>query len=338
VTGVRAMIVEADEADLRLDRWFKRHFPALGHAHLSRLLRTGQIRVDGGRVKASHRLSVGSAVRVPPLGEPAAVPETPASRKAPPPAATALDEARSWVIHRDDSIIVINKPAGLAAQGGSEVTHHLDALLDGLRFGAPERPKLVHRLDRDTSGVMVLARSAAVARRLAEAFKEREPRKVYWALVAGVPQPYSGKIDAAIAKRPGGGGEKMALVEPGEGGQRATTYYRLIDSAGKRVAWLALYPKTGRTHQLRVHCAEVLHTPIVGDGKYGGAAAYLPLEGIARRVHLHAAAIELPDPADKTGRRVLRFTAPPPEHMVTSFKLLGFDLRLERDPFAEAPP
>ena len=338
MTAVRAMIVGADEADLRLDRWFKRHFPTLGHAHLSRLLRTGQIRVDGGRVKASHRLSVGSAIRVPPLGEPANGPEVAAVKKAPPtPPDAAFDEARSWVIHRDDSIIVINKPAGLAVQGGSEVTHHLDALLDGLRFGAAERPKLVHRLDRDTSGVMVLARSAAVARRLTEAFREREPRKVYWALVVGVPQPYSGKIDAPIAKRPGGGGEKMALVELSEGGQRATTYYRMIDSAGKRVAWLALYPKTGRTHQLRVHCAEVLQTPILGDGKYGGAAAYLPLEGIARRVHLHSAAIELPDPADKTGRRVLRFTAPLPEHMASTFKLLGFDLRIERDPFAEAP-
>lgn len=339
MTQVRSLIVGADEADLRLDRWFKRHFPTVGHAHLSRLLRTGQIRVDGGRAKASLRLAAGSAIRVPPLGDgPAPTTEAPPPKKKTPEASPeALDEARGWVIHRDASIIVINKPPGLAVQGGSDVTHHLDALLDGLRFGATERPRLVHRLDRDTSGVMVLARSAAAARRLAEAFREREPRKVYFALVVGVPQPYSGKIDAPMAKRAGGAGEKMALVATAAGGQRAVTYYRLIESAGRRVAWLALYPKTGRTHQLRVHCAEALGTPILGDGKYGGAAAHLPLEGIERRVHLHAAAIEIPDPADASGRRVLRFTAPPPPHMKSAFKLLGFDLSQLPDPFAEAP-
>jgi 23S rRNA pseudouridine955/2504/2580 synthase len=339
MSAVRSIVVAPEDADLRLDRWFKRHFPELGHARLSRLLRTGQIRVDGGRAKAGLRLAAGNAIRIPPLGEaPRGGNAAPAARRErPAPAPAELEEARRWLIYRDDAILVLDKPAGLAVQGGSAVARHLDALLDGLRFGAAERPRLVHRLDRDTSGVLVLARSSAAARRLAELFRGREARKVYWALLAGLPQPYSGRIDAPLGKRAGAGGEKVAVSGPGEVGRRAVTYYRLIEAAGRRVSWLALYPETGRTHQLRVHCAAVLRTPILGDGKYGGASAFPALEGIERRLHLHAVAIELPDPSDPAGRRRLRFVAPPPRHFVRTCRLLGFDLAAGRDPLADAP-
>lgn len=338
MSAVQTVEVMPDEADLRLDRWFKRRFPGLSHARLSKLLRTGQIRVDGGRAKASLRLAAGNTVRVPPLGDEPAARSAPQKRPAYTPSEQQFETARRWVIHRDDAIIALNKPPGLAVQGGSEVEEHLDALLDGLRFGAPERPRLVHRLDRDTSGVIVLARSAEAARRLTEAFRQRAPRKVYWALVIGVPHPLSGRIDAALAKRPGAGGEKMRVAGKGDDGQGATTFYRVIDSAPPRAAWLALMPKTGRTHQLRVHCAEVLGTPIAGDGKYGGVAAFLPLEGVEKRLHLHARALELPDLKDPSGRRVLRLVAELQPHMTKSFKLLGFDLNLARDPFAALEP
>ncbi len=337
MSGVSSIEVKSEDADLRLDRWFKRHYPGLTHARLSKLLRTGQIRVDGGRAKASLRLASGSTVRVPPLGDEQAAP---AVRKSPTYVASeqALEAARRWIIYRDDSIIVLNKPAGLPVQGGSEVEEHLDALLDGLRFGAPERPRLVHRLDRDTSGVIVLARSSAAARKLTEAFRQRAPRKVYWALVVGVPHPLSGRIDAKLAKRPSSAVEKMRVATKGDDGQGATTFYRVIDSAPPRAAWLALMPKTGRTHQLRVHCAEVLGTPIAGDGKYGGATAFLPLDGMEKRLHLHARALEIPDPSDSSARRDLRFVADLPPHLSKAFKLLGLDLNLARDPFTALEP
>lgn len=337
MSGVSTIEVKPDEANLRLDRWFKRHYPGLTHTRLSKLLRTGQIRVDGRRAKASLKLNAGSSVRLPPLGD-EKIAQAPRKLATYMPSEQEYEAARRWVIHRDDSIIALNKPAGLAVQGGSEIEAHLDALLDGLRFGAPERPRLVHRLDRDTSGVIVLARSATVARRLTEAFRQRAPRKVYWALVIGVPHPLSGRIDAALTKRPSPGGEKMAVGGKGDDSQSATTFYRVIDVAAPRAAWLALMPKTGRTHQLRVHCAEVLGTPIAGDGKYGGGAAFLPLEGMEKRLHLHARALELPDPSDSPGRRLLHFVADMPPHLAKVFKLLGFDLNLAHDPFATLEP
>ncbi|MGD9535957.1 MAG: RluA family pseudouridine synthase [Alphaproteobacteria bacterium] len=338
MSAVHNIEVTADEAELRLDRWFKRRYPGLSHGHLSKLLRTGQVRVDGARAKASLRLVAGNTVRVPPLDMTGDAASKPPVRQVPVASEQELEAARRWVIHRDEHILALNKPPGLAVQGGSEVAHHLDALLDGLRFGAPERPRLVHRLDRDTSGVIVLARSAQAARRLAEAFKRRAPRKVYWALVAGVPTPLSGKIDAAVGKRMGRGGEKMTVIGDAEDGQHAVTFYRVLDSAAKRVAWLALMPRTGRTHQLRVHCAEVLGTPILGDGKYGGTAAFLPFEGIEKRLHLHARALELPDLCDASGRRTLRLVAELPPHMAKALKLLGFDAGAAGDPFAALEP
>ncbi len=328
--GVRLLEVGEDEADIRLDRWFKRHFPGLGHGRLEKLLRTGQVRVDGRRAKASHRVSAGCSIRVPPL-EDSAAHARPRRRPSPPQA--ELDAARDWVLYRDDLVIAINKPPGLAVQGGSGVHRHLDGLLDGLRFDAAERPRLVHRLDRDTSGVMLLARTATAARRLSAAFRGKSVRKVYWGLVVGVPRPARGRIDAPLVKRLGAGGEKT--VTDADGGKSAVTYYRVMETAARQVSRLALWPLTGRTHQLRVHCAEVLGRPIVGDGKYGGAPAFLAADGLAKRPHLHAHSIVMPHPGDASGRHLLQVTAPLPPHMREAWKIFGFDANDESDPFAE---
>ncbi|MDD3444519.1 MAG: RluA family pseudouridine synthase [Zavarzinia sp.] len=329
--------VEAADTDMRLDRWFKRHYPDLGHGRLEKLLRTGQVRVNGGRVKASDRLSTGDEVRVPPLGE---VPESkPSGPKPAGPApltgktAEIAESLKKAIIHKDDRVIVVNKPPGLAVQGGSGLSDaHLDAALDGLRFGADERPKLVHRLDKDTSGVLVLARDRAAAAALAKAFKARDAKKTYWALVAGLPKPSRGKINVALAKEGPAGHEKMrAITDPDadDEAKRAVTYYTVVEQAGGRVAWLALRPLTGRTHQLRAHAA-FLGTPIVGDGKYGGAEAFLT-GGVSRKLHLHARSLDIAHP---DGGR-LRVEAALPGHMAESFRLLGFDATAGDDVFAE---
>ncbi len=304
---VRTVTVAADEAGLRLDRWFRRRFPEVVHTRLQKWLRTGQVRVDGGRVKAGARLEAGQRVRIPPMA--AAAPPMAKAR------VTAVTPDVT-VLHRDDHVLVIDKPAGLAVQGGTGTRRHLDAMLDGLRFGADDRPRLVHRLDKDTSGVLVLARSAAAAARLAAAFRSKEARKLYWALVAGLPRPADGRIDLPLAKVPGRHGERMAGTDAG---RRAVTDYLTVDSAGRRAAWLALEPLTGRTHQLRAHCAAA-GFPIVGDGKYGGRQAFI--DGVtARRLHLHARAIRIPHPAGG----VLEVSAPLPEHMRATWRFLGFD-------------
>jgi 23S rRNA pseudouridine955/2504/2580 synthase len=311
------------DGTLRLDRWFRRHYPDLAHGRLEKLLRTGQIRVDGKRVRAGERVSPGQAIRVPPLAEPSPDTGRPAPRARP------QDEAslRDAVIHRDEFAIVINKPAGLAVQGGSGTIRHVDGLLDGLRFGNDERPRLVHRLDKDTSGVLLIARTAVAAAFFTRAFRDKTTRKIYWAIVAGLPTPLRGRIDLALAKRPGAGGERVRADR--DEGKDAVTYYRVIDAAGDRASWLALLPVTGRTHQLRAHCAAI-GTPILGDGKYGGAAAYLPGGGAAHRLHLHARSLEVPLP--KGGS--LRVSAPLPPHMQLMWEFLGFDADAP-DPFAE---
>ncbi len=323
MTGVRTLTVAAEEADLRLDRWFKRHFPALGHGRLEKLLRTGQVRVDGARAKASDRLGAGQNVRVPPLPEAEPAGHPPRRAGVPEEALTAL---RKSVLYRDDDMLVIDKPPGLATQGGSGVDLHLDMMLDALRFEAKERPRLVHRLDKDTSGVLVLARSAKAAADLAEAFRKRTTLKVYWALTVKVPSPRDGRIDLALSKEGPAGGEKMR--PDAEAGLRAVTDYMVVETAGKRAAWLALRPVTGRTHQLRAHCAAI-GTPIVGDGKYGGADAFLT-GSISRKLHLHARGIAMP----KGRGRTVKVLAPLPRHMAQSFDLLGFDPERVGDCFA----
>ena len=327
MTGVQSLTVSADEGDLRLDRWFKRRFPGLGHGRLEKLLRTGQVRVDGKRAKASLRLAAGQIVRVPP-GADAPVPET-RQRRAPQVSAADAALVRSFVIHRDADVIALNKPPGLAVQGGTGTHRHLDGMLDALRFEAEERPRLVHRLDRDTSGVLLLGRSAKAAAKLAAAFRGKTARKLYWALVAGTVRPPQGKIDLALAKEAGPAGERMARDD--EAGQRAITLYATVDTAADRATWLVMWPLTGRTHQLRVHAAEGLGVPIVGDGKYGAQAAFLT-GSVSRKLHLHARSIVLPHPS---GQGELRVTASLPEHMAETWALFGFDAESDIDPFPE---
>jgi 23S rRNA pseudouridine955/2504/2580 synthase len=310
--------VAEDEAETRLDRWFRRHFPRLTQGALQRMLRTGQVRVNGKRADAGTRLEPGQEVRVPPL------PAGPAPSGGEGRRLSAADEGAARdlaarIIHRDDDVLVLDKPHGLAVQGGPGIARSVDGLLDGLRFGAEERPRLVHRLDRDTSGVLVLARGAAAAARLAAAFRGRDVEKTYWALVVGRPEAPEGRIDLALAKLGGPRGERARAVDDPAEGARAITDFRTLDAVKGRVTWLELRPLTGRTHQLRVHCAEALGCPVLGDGKYGGAEAHL--EGLPNKLHLHARALRLPHPAGGT----LEVAAPPSPHMRESFAFFGFE-------------
>ncbi|WP_133364777.1 RluA family pseudouridine synthase [Qipengyuania sediminis] len=310
---VRLFTVGEDDAGARLDRWFKRHLPQIGFATISRWARTGQIRVDGKRAKPEDRVEPGQQIRVPPGGE-ADGPGAPARR-------TLSDAdraaARAMVIAETPSAIVLNKPPGLATQGGTKTTRHVDGLLEAFTDGDAPRPRLVHRLDKDTSGVLLIARTAGSAGFFAKRFAGRAARKVYWALVVGVPEVREGTIDAALAKQPGSGGEKMHVDH--EGGQPARTRYRVVDKAGDKAAWLELEPLTGRTHQLRVHCAAMGH-PIVGDGKYGGPDAFLT-GSISRKMHLHARRLVIDEPG---GGRIDAL-ADLPEHFAVSMAQLGFD-------------
>lgn len=314
---VQTLTVTPSDDDLRLDRWFKKHFPEISHGRLQKWLRTGQVRLDGGRAKSGSRVKQGQLVRVPPLGDA----KRDARPKKPAPAVDAgrADDLRSRVIYTDDDVLIIDKPAGLSVQGGSGVSEHLDGYLDELRFGVGERPRLVHRLDKDTSGVLVLARHAKAARWLTAAFRQRDTRKLYWSVVAGVPEMPSGMIDAPLEKRHVGAGEKMVVVERGAG-QTAKTGYRIVAQAGNVAAWLAMEPLTGRTHQLRVHAAEVLGTPILGDGKYGGAAAFIDTGADTEGLHLHARGLIIRKP----NGMLIEAYAEPPKHVLTTLRYFGF--------------
>ena len=318
--AVRQFTVEADDDGVRLDRWFKRHLPLIGFAMVSRWARTGQIRVDGKRAGVDDRLAAGQVLRVPPGG-------TAPERKGPLPRGALTEEqvrqAEAMVITQDRAAIVLNKPPGLATQGGTGMREHVDGLLDAFlpfddaRTGS--RPRLVHRLDKDTSGVLLIARTAGSAAFFSKRFSGRSARKIYWALVTGVPAIEDGFIDLPLAKQPGTGGEKMMVDESGEG-QTARTRYRVIDHAGNRAAWVELQPQTGRTHQLRVHMAAIGH-PIVGDGKYGGPDAFLS-GSISRKMHLHARRLIIEHP-DGTPLDVV---ADLPTHFAASLEQLGFDV------------
>ncbi|MGH6914068.1 MAG: RluA family pseudouridine synthase, partial [Geminicoccales bacterium] len=311
MSSVELRAVAADEAELRLDRWFRRHFPALGHGRLQKLLRTGQIRLDGQRVEANARLALGQTIRVPPqavLGGQDRATFPPARRS--PADALRLEE---MILFQDETLVVLNKPSGLAVQGGTGTSRHLDGMLAAWR--PKERPRLVHRLDRDTSGLLVVARTASAAAELTRAFRRHQVDKLYWALVVGRPTVGRGIVDRPLAKQPGSRGER---VGPDEEGRAARTAYRVVARAGKVASWLALRPLTGRTHQLRAHCA-LLGTPIVGDFKYGGAAARLA--GAPKGLMLHARELRLAHP--KGGR--LAFTAPLSPEIEAGFAWLGFE-------------
>ena len=330
--AVAARVVTDDEADIRLDRWFRRHYPALTQGAIQKLCRTGQVRVDGHRAEAATRLAPGQSVRIPPL--PSA--PTKSGPTKPSPAATfdpdAARDLQRLVIYRDDSVLVVNKPHGLPVQGGPGISRHLDGMLDALRFGSADRPRLVHRLDRDTSGVLLLARTPGTAAKLAAAFRTRAVEKTYWAVVARRPLVPEGRIDLPLRRIGGARGERTEIAERDDKeGARAITDYRTLDHAGQKLAWLELRPLTGRTHQLRVHCVAI-GAPILGDVKYArpdqNNAFSATVEGLSNDLHLHARGLLLPHPAGGT----LLVEADLPTHMKQTFRTLGFHA-----PAAQAP-
>jgi 23S rRNA pseudouridine955/2504/2580 synthase len=320
MAGVQLKQVDPDEAGMRLDRWFKAHFPGLGFGQLQKLLRSGQIRVEGGRVKSDTRLQPGQTVRVPPLGvdEKGAAPLTARTMRH----RDDGDVLRQMLLHEDAKVLVFNKPAGLAVQGGSGVTRNVDDMLEAWRNKKGEKPRLVHRLDRDTAGVLVVARTRGAAQALTAAFRERTTKKTYWALVRGVPRNSEGKISTWLVKEATEDGDRMRVARHGEpGADHAVSYYRIIEKAAQNLCWLELEPYTGRTHQLRVHCLHLGH-PIIGDPKYFDADHNWEFPGgMQKRLHLLARHISVPHP---DGGR-LSVTAPLPPHMVQSWNLLGFD-------------
>jgi 23S rRNA pseudouridine955/2504/2580 synthase len=413
MSGIATITVGRDEAGMRLDRWFKSHYPDLAFGRLQKLVRTGQVRVDGGRVKTSTRLEPGQVVRVPPLAAPAGFdaerddedderqgdpqdtgqddqeddrpddrgvePDEdaavfagltgsklarararakalaaagegaakPAGKAAAPKAASGkavvtkygtgragdAETLRAMLLYEDRDVFVFNKPFGLAVQGGSGLTRHIDGMLESLLDAKGQKPRLVHRLDRDTTGVLVVARTRLAATHLTAAFRARSTRKVYWALVKGVPKPNQGRISTFLAKGTGAEGERMRIARHGEDDAvHAVTYYAVVDQAGQQMSWLSLRPVTGRTHQLRAHTAHIGH-PIIGDPKYFEVENWELPGGMQNRLHLHARRITLPHPSG-TGK--LDVSAPLPDHMKQSWNLLGFDAT-QYDPIEEAP-
>jgi 23S rRNA pseudouridine955/2504/2580 synthase len=332
---VRSFAVTDEDDGIRLDRWFRRNLPEISFGQISRWARTGQLRLDGKRATPGDRILAGQSIRVPPQTE--EPPEAPAKKKAPERPKLSDEEiefVRSLVIYEDAAAIVVNKPPGLATQGGTKTNEHLDRLLGGLVPEDAPRPKLVHRLDKDTSGALLVARTPRAAAFFSKSFSSRTARKVYWALVAGVPSIDDGMIDLPLAKQPGTGGEKMHVDEAE--GAPARTRYRVIDQAGNRAAWVELQPHTGRTHQLRVHLLAIGH-PIVGDGKYGGLDAFLT-GSISRKMHLHARRLRIDHP---DGGQI-DVTAELPDHFAASIAQLGLDplladLPLDEVKYSETP-
>jgi 23S rRNA pseudouridine955/2504/2580 synthase len=315
MSGVRLQAVARDEDGMRLDRWFGTHFPQVSFGTLQKMIRTGQVRVDSGRVKTSTRLATGQYVRIPPIEAAVAKAEVKTS-------AADAEFLRDLILYEDDELFVFNKPHGLASQGGSGTKRHMDGLLKSLANKKGEAPRLVHRLDRDTSGCLVVARTRAAAAHFGEVFKTRSARKIYWAIVVGNPRPPQGRISCFLLKQPGkDGAEQMVVVPDGTpDAVHSVTYYSTTDTAGGRFAWVTLKPMTGRTHQLRVHMAE-LGTPILGDPRYFNIENWEPPEGLAQGLHLHARRITLPLRSGK----LLDVSAPLPPHMLETFAALGFD-------------
>jgi 23S rRNA pseudouridine955/2504/2580 synthase len=341
MSGVILVTVSEDEGEQRLDKWFKRRFPHVTQGAVEKLCRTGQVRVDSGRVKASDRVAPGMVVRVPPLPDKEA-PVVLENGKVNVEDARMIQNAVLW---KDEHMIVINKPPGLPSQGGSGLgDRHVDAMADALKFGFKDKPKLVHRLDKDTSGLLMLARTDRVARALSEALRHREARKIYWAVVAGVPNPRKGSIKYGLQKLGGRGeGERMVCIHPAKmaehpDAKRAQTDFFTLWFLGTRLSWMALEPVTGRTHQLRAHMAELGH-PIIGDSKYGPSGTDNPGDGwgvtiggdISRKLHLHARSLTIEHPITK---KIMTFTAPLPDHMARTWKSLDWNEKdVPADPF-----
>jgi 23S rRNA pseudouridine955/2504/2580 synthase len=324
-TDVQIVTVGSDEAGMRIDRFLEAQFPGLAFSHIQRVIRKGELRVEGRRVKPNDRLHAGHTVRIPPLRV-----DTPREDR------TADTETRvflaSITLYEDADLLVLDKPMGLAVQGGSGTPRHLDGMLEALRDARGQKPRLVHRLDKDTSGCLVVAKTRFAAMTLAETFRSRAARKIYWALVAGVPKPAQGRISSFLTKEVSERDSRIRIARHGQpGASHAVTYYAVVDTAAQKLAWLSLKPVTGRTHQLRAHCAQMGH-PIVGDEKYFAKENWELPGGMQNRLHLLARRIVVPHPRGGA----IDVTAPLPAHMAQSWNLLGFDAK-RYDPIEEAP-
>lgn len=327
-TKVQTVAVTADENGMRVDRFLEARFPGLSFSHIQRIIRKGELRVDGRRADSKDRLETGQSVRIPPLKLDA------------PKAGGALSEAaqktrdalKAMTLFEDEDVMVLNKPAGLAVQGGSGTTRHVDQMLEVLRDARGQRPRLVHRLDKETSGCLLVAKTRFAASALAKSFRSRSARKIYWALVAGVPKPKQGRISTYLAKEEMEDDSIMRVAAHGEeGAMHAVTYYAVVETSASKLAWVSLKPVTGRTHQLRAHMAHIEH-PIVGDPKYFSIENWELPGGLQNRLHLLARRIVIPHPRGG----VIDATAPLPPHMLQSWNLLGLDARLF-DPIEDAP-
>lgn len=345
---VQTRKVKPGEEGMRLDRWFKAHFPDLSFGHLQKLLRTGQVRVDGARAKTNTRLDPGMAVRVPPLAKGGKdedngkengkgdAPRAGAMARPPAKMGDAKSDAaflKSITLYEDREVMVLNKPFGLAVQGGSGTTRHIDGMLEALRGKDGQKPRLVHRIDKDTCGILLIAKTRLAAATLAKTFRSRSARKIYWALVAGVPKPRQGRISTYLAKGAGEGGELMRVAKHGEDeASHAVTYYAVVEQAANKLSWISLKPVTGRTHQLRAHTSHIGH-PIVGDPKYFSIENWELPGGMQNRLHLLARRLVIPHPK---GEGVIDVSAPLPQHLLQSWNLLGFDAK-SYDPIVDAP-
>jgi 23S rRNA pseudouridine955/2504/2580 synthase len=324
--GVQTATVTADEGGMRLDRFFEARFPGLSFSHIQRIIRKGEVRVNGKRAQPKDRLQAGQAIRIPPL-----------KLDGPRPTPTTEDGKtraflKSITLHEDDDVLVLNKPMGLSVQGGSGTTRHLDGMLEVMRDKSGQRPRLVHRLDKDTAGCLLVAKTRFAAAALAKTFRSRSARKIYWALVAGVPRPKQGRISTYLAKEEREEESFMRIAKHGEeGASHAITYYAVVETAAQQLAWLSLKPVTGRTHQLRAHMVHIDH-PIVGDPKYFSWENWQLPGGMQNKLHLLARRIAVPHPRGG----IIDMTAPLPPHMQQSWNLLGFDAK-RYDPIVEAP-
>lgn len=323
MSGVRYSHVTEDDNGQRLDRWLKKHVPGLPYTLAQKFMRKGQIRVDGKRARADTRLAAGQEIRIPPMEDRPVESPRPVSKE-------DSDFIRSLVIYDDGDVLALNKPHGLAVQGGSKTRRHIDGMLDALKDRKGIKPRLVHRLDKETSGVLLLARSAEMARELGKLFKGRDVKKTYWAITVSAPEQNEGAINAPLLKAGGIDKEKMIIDE--DNGKPALTDFIVLERAGKEAAFVVFHPHTGRTHQIRVHAADVLGCPVLGDEKYGGAEAHIGGLELPKRLHLHAARISLTHPV--TGK-ILNVSIPLPPELQDSWKTLGFSVDMDHDPFED---
>jgi 23S rRNA pseudouridine955/2504/2580 synthase len=325
---VQTVVVTADENNMRVDRFLEAHFPGLSFSHIQRIVRKGELRVNGKRADSKDRLETGQNVRIPPL------------RLDAPKVAGELSEAegktletlKEMILYEDADVLVLNKPAGLAVQGGSGITRHIDQMLEVMRDAKGQKPRLVHRIDRETSGCLLVAKTRFAATALTGSFRHRSARKVYWALVVGVPKPKQGRISTYLAKDEGEEDTIMRVAAHGdEGASHAVTYYAVVEASASKLSWISLKPVTGRTHQLRAHMDHIGH-PIVGDPKYFNKENWQLPGGLQNRLHLLARRIVIPHPRGG----FIDATAPLPPHMLQSWNLLG--LEADRfDPIENAP-